>query len=561
MVISEEQLKDIVLKANIVNEQGWSEAIGFSHSADRPITSILVEKGLTTDEHLGGLIAQFLKVPFVVLSKTNIPEEVFNTIPENFARRHNVVVFGRDKDGIKLAMARPAKTYIIDSIAKKTGEKITVYYATPTDIQNTLHLFKQDLQRATDNLLKEDLGRPGRGNLEDPPTDKIVSLLIDTAYAEKASDIHIEPKEEISLARFRIDGILHDVLRLTKPLHDRIVTRIKVLSNLRTDEHLSAQDGKMRQQMEEEHLDIRVSIIPTVDGEKIVLRLLSSRTQQYTLTDLGMVDEDLQKVNNAFSKSYGMILSTGPTGSGKTTTIYSILKIINSPEKNITSIEDPVEYRIKGANQIQVNTKTNLTFAQGLRSILRQDPNIIFVGEIRDNETAGIAVNAALTGHLVLSTLHTNDAATAIPRLTDMKVEPFLVASTVSIIIGQRLVRRICDKCKAEQTISREELEKNFPAEVIKRNFKPGKSITAFKGQGCKICRGTGYYGRLGLYEVLEITPQIRKLIVEKADSDIIAKEAVAGGMKTMIDDGLIKVTKGQTTMEEVLRVTKSEFL
>ena len=561
MVISEEQLKDIVIKANIVNEQGWAEAVGFSHSADRPVTSILVEKGLTTDEHLGGLVAQFLKVPFVVLSRTNIPEEVFNTIPENFARRHNTVVFGRDKDGIKLAMARPAKTYIIDSIAKKTGEKITVYYATPTDIQNTLHLFKQDLQKAADNLLKNDLGLPGRGNLEDPPTDKIVSLLIDTAYAEKASDIHIEPKEDISLARFRIDGILHDVLKVTKPLHDRIVTRIKVLSNLRTDEHLSAQDGKMRQQMEEEHLDIRVSIIPTVDGEKIVLRLLSSRTQQYSLTDLGMADDDLQKVNNAFSKSYGMILSTGPTGSGKTTTIYSILKIINSPEKNITSIEDPVEYRIKGANQIQVNTKTNLTFAQGLRSILRQDPNIIFVGEIRDNETAGIAVNAALTGHLVLSTLHTNDAATAIPRLTDMKVEPFLVASTVSIIVGQRLVRRICDKCKTEQSLPRAELEKNFPEDVIKRNFKTPKAVTIYKGQGCKICRGTGYYGRLGLYEVLEITPNIRKLIVEKADSDIISKEAVAGGMKTMIDDGLIKVTKGLTTMEEVLRVTKSEFL
>jgi type II secretory ATPase GspE/PulE/Tfp pilus assembly ATPase PilB-like protein len=276
---------------------------------------------------------------------------------------------------------------------------------------------------------------------------------------------------------------------------------------------------------------------------------------------LGMNENDLKKVEASYSKSFGMILSTGPTGSGKTTSIYSILKILNTREKNITTVEDPVEYRIKGANQIQVSVKTNLTFANGLRSILRQDPNIIFVGEIRDDETAGIAVNAALTGHLVLSTLHTNDAATAIPRLSDMGVEPFLVASTVNIIIAQRLVRQICSQCKTELSVTRAELNKNFPSEIVKKVFGTAKEPQAFTGKGCKACRNTGYLGRVGLFEVLEVTQEIRKLITEKSDSDLIAKKAMEDGMTSMLEDGLIKVREGTTSIEEVLRVAKSEFV
>jgi len=560
MVVTPAQLRELVLASKLVPANSFDEAVKFSDDTGRSLFTTLEERGLATNEQLGRLEAQFLKLPFIVLSKTPITEEVFNTLPERLARKLRVVVFARDAASIKLAMANPFQKEIPEMLAKKTGAKVEIYYATKTDVQNCLQLFKRDLQKSIDILLAEDIGhRPG--SVDDPPVAKIVDLLLDTAYEEKASDVHIEPQEDHSIVRFRLDGMLHAVLRVSKSLHDRMITRIKVLSYLRTDEHLSAQDGKMKVQMGEERLDIRVSIVPIAEGEKAVMRLLSSRARQLTLTDLGMTQTDLDKVNRAFTKSFGMILSTGPTGSGKTTSIYSILKILNTPEKNITTVEDPVEYRIMGANQIQVNAKTNLTFANGLRSILRQDPNVIFVGEIRDSETAGIAVNAALTGHLVLSTLHTNDAATALPRLTDMKVEPFLVASTVTVIIAQRLVRKNCEHCKTATKMQLSDLEKYFPAEIIKRNFPKTTAVTIFKGQGCKVCRSSGYSGRVGLFEVLEVTPRVRKLIVEKADSDIISKAAIADGMKTMVDDGLAKITQGVTTLEEVLRVTKAEFV
>jgi type II secretory ATPase GspE/PulE/Tfp pilus assembly ATPase PilB-like protein len=313
----------------------------------------------------------------------------------------------------------------------------------------------------------------------------------------------------------------------------------------------------MRISLEEEDIDIRVSILPVTEGEKAVLRLLSSKFRKFSLVDLGMNEKDLKKVQDAYSRSYGMILSTGPTGSGKTTSIYAILKLLNTREKNITTIEDPAEYRIKGVNQINVNVKTNLTFANGLRSILRQDPNIIFVGEIRDSETAGIAVNASLTGHLVLSTLHTNDAATALPRLIDMNVEPFLVASTVNVIIAQRLVRKICEICKNTRNITPEELLKNLPPEIINKYIEKKTTITIYQGAGCKICHMTGYSGRIGVFEVLEITKAIRDLITKRQDADVILQKAIQEGMTTMLDDGLEKVFQGLTTIEEVLRVTK----
>ncbi|MBI4033244.1 MAG: type II/IV secretion system protein, partial [Candidatus Blackburnbacteria bacterium] len=306
----------------------------------------------------------------------------------------------------------------------------------------------------------------------------------------------------------------------------------------------------------EENLDIRVSIVPIVEGEKAVLRLLSSRSRQFSLQDLGMSDKDLAKVRKGFSKPYGMLLSTGPTGSGKTTTIYAVLKIINTREKNIATIEDPVEYDIEGINQIQVNPKTNLTFANGLRSILRQDPDIIFVGEIRDEETASIAINSAMTGHLVLSTAHTNDAATALPRLIDMNIEPFLIASTVNTIIGQRLVRKVCDKCKISQTTTSEELAKHVPEEIVTKYFGKKKEVRVYRGKGCPICHSTGYIGRIGVFEVLEVSEAIRHLITERANADVIRQKAQEEGMTTMIDDGFDKVEGGITTVEEVLRAT-----
>lgn len=559
MVITDEQLKDLIIKKNLIPEAKLSEIIDYAKNSEIPLSEALIEKDVITDEDLGRLIAQFLNIPFVTVSKLSIPEEIFPVIPEKIARKKKVIAFGRENGVLKLAMADPTNRELCEMLSKKTGCRVEVYLSSERDIFNSLHIYKKDLQKKFDTLLKEAIGRNTGLVQDDAPIAKIVDLLIDTAYQDKASDIHIEPEEKNSLVRFRIDGILYDVLYFPKNLHDWIVTRIKVLAKLRTDEHLAPQDGKIRIKLEEEFLDLRVSIIPTTDGEKTVLRLLSARFRQFSLQDLGMSETDLKKVEEAMGKPYGMILSTGPTGCGKTTTIYAIIKILNQREKNITTIEDPVEYKIKGVNQIQVNPKTNLTFASGLRSILRQDPNIIFVGEIRDSETAGIAVNAALTGHLVVSTLHTNDAATALPRLSDMKVEPFLVASTVNIIIAQRLVRKICEMCKTVVSINREDLIKHIPNEIIEKNFGTNAQINVSKGKGCKACHSTGYAGRIGIFEVLNVSNEIRRLITQKNDSDVIEKAAIAEGMTTMLDDGLKKVIAGITTIEEVLRVTKVE--
>lgn len=560
MELPSSQLKALLVPTGIIDEAKFTEAETSALATKQTLSQILIDQGLITDEKLGETIASYLQVQFVVLSRQPIAEAIYNLIPERIARKHMAIAFARDASGIKVALADPTQTLVLQNLAKKTGARIYAFLATETDIASALQAYKKDIQRAMDDLLKEDVWSARTVN-EDPPVARIVDLLITTAYQEKASDIHIEPQEDNSLIRFRIDGILSDVVIVPKTLHDRMATRIKVLAGLRTDEHLSAQDGKMQMALEEEDLDIRISIVPIADGEKVVMRLLTSRSSQYTLSNLGMGKTDLDKLTHAFTKSYGMVLSAGPTGSGKTTTIYSILKLLNGREKNITTIEDPIEYRIKGANQIQVNVKTNLTFANGLRSILRQDPNVIFVGEIRDSETAGIAVNAALTGHLVLSTLHTNDAATAIPRLSDMKVEPFLVASTASVIVAQRLVRKICDHCSQEVVTSLEELSKSFSEDLITSAFGKVDKYVIHKGVGCKVCRNTGYRGRLGLFEVLEVTKNIRQLITSKADSDVITKAAMTEGMKSMLQDGLAKVAAGATTMEEVLRVTKAEFL
>jgi type IV pilus assembly protein PilB len=426
MVIPQEQLKQLIISTGLTDDKGFNDIQIYAKNAEIPVEDALVEKNIITDEKLGVLIGDFLKIPFISLSKVSIANNVYNIVPERIARKQKVIAFDRTPAGINLAMADPTNKLLIQLLEKKTGSKIIPYLSTERDIYNTLYIYRKDLQKTIDTILKE--VQAVNADFADAPVEKMVDMIIKYANQDKTSDIHLEPQEKSSLVRFRIDGILHDVLILPKKLHDQIVTRIKVLARLRTDEHLSAQDGKMRINLEEEKLDIRVSILPIVEGEKVVMRLLSTHSKMFSLLDLGMSEKDLKTVTRAFSRSFGMILSTGPTGSGKSTSIYSILKILNIREKNITTIEDPVEYRLKGVNQIQVNVKTNLTFANGLRSILRQDPNIVFVGEIRDNETAGIAINAALTGHLVLSTLHTNDAATALPRLIDMKIEPCLVA-------------------------------------------------------------------------------------------------------------------------------------
>lgn len=558
MLVTDEQLKQILLKVKLLDEKKLDEVMAYVKDSKVNLSDALIEKDIVTDENLGMLIADSLKVPFIVLGKITIPEQIFRIIPERIARKYKMIPFARDKDGIKIAMASVPDPILLEQIMRKTGQRVFPHLATERDIYNKLWIYRRDLQKVFDNLIAVDVKSTIKTTV---PMAKIVDLIIGYAYQDRSSDIHIEPQDKETLVRFRIDGILHDVLTLPKKLHDQITTRIKVLASLRTDEHFTPQDGKMRIPLEEEDLDLRVSILPVVYGEKIVMRLLASKFRQFSLVDLGMRQEDLEKVNQGFKKSYGMVLSTGPTGSGKSTSIYAILKIINSREKNITTIEDPVEYRIQGVNQIQTNMKTDLTFASGLRSILRQDPNVVMVGEIRDSETAGIAVNAALTGHLVLSTLHTNDAATALPRLTDMNIESFLVASTVNVIIAQRLVRKICEMCKASLDIPTDELLNNLPEAMVKKHFGIKKDARVYRGQGCEVCHFTGYAGRIGVFEVLEVTPRIRKLITQKAEANDIQNQAVGDGMTTMLDDGLMKVIKGETTIEEILRVTKIEIL
>lgn len=516
----------------------------------------LLKKDLIADENLGKVIADTIKVPFVNLSKEAIADDLLIVVPEVLARKKKLIAFGRDTSGLKLAMANPVDRELVDFISKKTGENVSVYFATDRDIENAMRFYQKEMQKTFNDLLEEQVEVAGKSTAKEAPVSKIVDLLIEYAYQNKASDIHIEPEEKQSLVRFRIDGILHDVLRLPSDLHNQLVSRIKVLAKLRTDEHMSAQDGKLQANLELEKLDIRVSIIPIVGGEKVVLRLLSSSSRQFSLNNLGMMDADIKKVKEGFQKPFGMVLSTGPTGSGKTTTIYSILKIINSREKNIATIEDPVEYDIEGINQIQVNPKTNLTFADGLRSILRQDPDVIFVGEIRDFETAGIAVNAAMTGHLVLSTLHTNNASTTLPRLIDMKVEPFLVASTVNVIIGQRLIRKICEKCRYSTVAKFEDLSKMFSKDLLIKMVADKEDMRIYQGKGCEVCHGTGYSGRIGIFELLVMSNTIRQLITSKASAEQINQQAIKEGMTTMLGDGLNKVKQGLTTVDEVMRAT-----
>jgi len=555
MLLNEEQLTELLKKINVLDDRKLKEVHEFMKDSSIGFQEAIIQLNFISDEQLGITIANHLKIPFISLSKISIPEAVFHIVPEKIARKQKTIAFARDANGIKLAMADPTNKEIIEMVERKTQSKVLPHLASERDIMNTFYIFKKDLQKSFSKLIEKSV----KNHDHDMPVSKIVDLILETAFYDKVSDIHIEPQEEYALARYRIDGILHDVIKYPRELNERILTRIKVLSRLRTDEHMSPQDGKMRFEIEDSFIDLRVSIIPIANGEKAVLRLLSAHNKNITLTDLGMSDTDLEKVSRAYAKSYGMILSTGPTGSGKSTSIYAILKNLNTRAKNITTIEDPIEYRIQGVNQIQVNPKTKLTFASGLRSILRQDPNIIFVGEIRDSETAGIAVNAALTGHLVVSTLHTNDAATALPRLMDMKIEPFLVASTVNIIIAQRLVRKICEMCKTTISTTHEELNKNLPSEMVKKHFGTKNNINIYKGSGCPVCHLTGFIGRLGVFEIIEVTKEMRSLILKKADSDAIIEQARIDGMSTMLDDGLDKVAQGITTIEEVLRVTKVE--
>lgn len=506
------------------------------------IESYLIQKQIVSQKNMGQLLADISGYNFVHLADQSISKEVLNLIPEIVARKQRILAFKADKIGLHLAMENPADIEMREFLEKKTGLVITPYIAMAADIDEALWQYSKDIQQVFEAALNSSVTQAVRSTNPDNSIKTIVSTLIEYAYRNKASDIHIEPLQDEVIIRFRIDGMLHDVVRLPLELLDRIVSRIKVMAQLRIDEHQEPQDGKIGYDLDGFPLDLRVSIVPIVKGEKVVMRLLAENARNYSLSDLGLSKQALQAITKAAAKPTGMILVTGPTGSGKTTTLYALLKILNTSNVNVMTIEDPVEYDLERVNQIQVNPQTKLTFAKGLRSIVRQDPDVIMVGEIRDQETAAIAVNSAMTGHLVLSTLHTNDAATAIPRLLDMEIEPYLVASTVSVVVAQRLVRRICALCR----VSVDSSDHRVPR--------------MFEGKGCEVCNHSGYRGRVGIFEVLFVDEDIRAAITQQHDAQSIKKQAQAAGMITMFEDGLSKVATGLTTIEEVQRVAETQL-
>ena len=558
-IISDEKIYKIISKIGLIEPEILDTARQAAKEKNKDFVEFLIKQDLIKSNEIGQLVSNDLHVKYVNLGKEQIDSMTLNLIPEIVARKQNIIVFKRDEEGVKVAMADPFDYGMIKMIEKKVGDKVLPYFSTEYDIKGTFSLYRKSIQQEyATNIQKHAIKAQG-ANVESVPVVKLVDDIFSYAYTNHASDVHIEPEDKEIKIRFRIDGILYDVLTLSKNILELIVTRIKILAKLRTDESRSAQDGKIITRVEGEKVDIRVSIVPITHGEKVVMRLLSSKGKQFSLEDLGMSGRDLKLVQKAAKRPYGMILSTGPTGSGKTTSLYALVKILNKRDVNICTIEDPVEYDLQGVNQIQVNSKTNLNFAQGLRSLLRQDPDIIMVGEIRDEETASIAVNSAMTGHLVLSTLHTNDSATTLPRLLDMKIEPYLVASTVNIIIAQRLLRRICMKCIISYTLNDKEVEELKREVNIDRflNTRELKEIRFYKGKGCEACNDSGYAGRVGIFEILQIDDDIKNLIMSRTDADQIKKKAIANGMSTMFEDGLNKAIAGQTTLEEIFRVTK----
>ncbi len=560
MKVTIDELHDVLVRPGHVSEEMFKEVKMEAEEEKREMRELLVEKGLIQDDQLGRLVADSKGFEFVNLRNMQIDEKVLREIPEPMARAEEVIAFAKDEKGLHVGMVNPDDLEVLNMLRKHTGQKVTPYLITDNDLHNALSKYRLDLKKQLEGYLEkwkgEDLGREQRNQL----SVKMTEMLMKYAYRSDASDVHVEPQMDNTLVRFRIDGVMHDMFSLSKDLADFMLTRIKILSKLRIDEHQASQDSKFKMNIDGEQLDVRVSIVPVTKGENIVMRLLSTRTTSYTLSSLGLSDSDLGKVRRIIKIPQGMVLVTGPTGSGKTTTVYAVLKILNTRDVHISTIEDPVEYDVKGVSQIQVNPETNLTFAEGLRAIVRQDPDIIGVGEIRDQETANIAVNSAMTGHLVLSTLHANDAATTLLRLIDMGIKPFLVASTVNVVIAQRLVRKICSVCRMSYQMSGDDEERLKETLEVARAldetlFNELKKARLYRGAGCDVCDHTGYKGRQGVFEVLEVTEEIKDLVMKKSSADEIVTAARKAGMRTMFEDGLRKVRMGLTTLEELVRV------
>lgn len=525
------------------------------------------------EETLYRVAAEYFKMPFVDLKGVQVRKDFLELIPEPIATTHEVVPFDKSDKSMKIAMLDPEDIQTIEFLRRKTGLEIEIHVTTASALQEIIKQYRRSLKAEFEDITKGTGDEEDQSKLKelanDLPVVKIVDSLLEHAIFEGASDIHIEPSEHDVSVRYRVDGILRNVMTLPKNSMSGIVARIKVLSNLKLDEHRVPQDGRMKISGPGYKYSVRVSTLPVMDGEKIVMRLLSESAAQLTLEQLGFNKQHLEIVTRNIKKPHGINFVTGPTGSGKTTTLYSVLGMLNTPAVNISTVEDPIEYRMAGINQSQVQPKIGFTFASGLRALLRQDPNIIMVGEIRDGETAEIATNAAMTGHLVFATLHTNDAVTSLPRLVDMGVPRFLVAFTANMIIAQRLVRKICKDCKESFKLSSDQLKEvtdlydidDILNNLAKRGFLKKKEslekLEFFRGAGCKQCGDQGYKGRMGIYEVLEVTEKVQELINKNATGPEIMAAAREEGMISIVEDAFFKALNGLTTLGEIMRVTK----
>jgi type IV pilus assembly protein PilB len=567
-----------------------------SEKEKKPLREIVVADGVASEQEIAKIYALQISVPYTEFNAKDIPSDIFKLIPEHIAKQYRAILFDREKDSdaYLVAMEDPDDIEAVDTLQKVLGTNIRTFVANRSNINAGIDRYRENIgteltkvvsaedQPTEDEVKEEDIA-------EDSPIAQTVNLIIEYAIRSGASDVHIEPREQYVSVRYRVDGILKEVNRLPKKIMAALTSRIKILSNLKIDERRVPQDGRLKIVVGDKGWSLRVSTLPIMEGEKVVMRILNDASKAQTLEQLGYWGKSLEIIKDAMSQPHGMILVTGPTGSGKSTSLFSVLSILNSPSVNISTVEDPVEYHVPGVNQTQVNPKAGMTFAGGLRALLRQDPNIIMVGEIRDGETAGLAVQAALTGHLVLSTLHTNNASTCLPRLLDMGIEPFLIASTVRAVIGQRLVRRLCVVCRErynpDQTqlqgitemfhlddpklMTRyHELEKQAldggvgksedeTANELSTSDKAVTHLWRAHKSGCDACNHNGYKGRIGIYEALGNSEEIQGMIVSNATSDKIQQQAMAEGMITMQMDGFIKALRGLTAVEEILRVTR----
>jgi type IV pilus assembly protein PilB len=647
MRITDAELKSLLLASDKIKPEVITEAETAHEQTGEPLLQTVLKRKLITEQALLKIYAKSIDVPYVELKDIKISRDILTKIPERIARKYQAVLFGKQGSTLMLAMADPEDFQAADFIAKQIGQDIRIHLASPAEIATVLDQYKGNISSEITKAIKDSSADEEKEQqevsakdlAEDAPIAKTVNIVLEYGIKSRASDIHIEPRENLVQVRFRIDGVLREMMTLPKPILPAVVSRIKILSNLKIDEHRVPQDGRFKFAVGSKTVALRVSTLPIMDGEKVVMRILDESARALTLDELGFEGGALERISSGMHKPHGMVLVTGPTGSGKSTTLYSVLTMLNTPGVNISTVEDPVEYRVGGVNQTQVNPKAGMTFASGLRALLRQDPNVIMVGEIRDGETADLAVQAALTGHVVLSTLHTNNAATCLPRLLDMNIEPFLIASTVNTVIGQRLVRRLCPNCKVAyipEGHALEDIKKDFDVDAAARHLqqvsdaaeattkeaaqgkkvvqplhkietsksildkiasdpnilnrpaeeadktnadehpaetradaksdahenklrplKHGEFALYKAGDGCEQCGGNGYQGRMGIYEVLEVSPAMQQMIIGHATSEDLQVTAIKEGMLTMQQDGFIKALKGMTTIEEILRVTR----